>query len=406
MKRKCLILICAASLLLTACESDHSSGVNVFSTGSVAARPPAQSTESSRESAASTVGTTSMTSTASTTGTVSSDSAPQSVVESSGESVASGASEASEPPENNIQTIVYSYDPKNACTVTFDGFSVIVRGKIADLMTNVACDYPELSVGRSSNGDEAVFTLTPKDTRLDEGFGKFYIIDKNNNWNYMFLEVTANGLFLPDTSSLVRNNDNVVNSAQTAAAGKTLRYITRDGKSDKAADVLAEIKRISDEICEGINSDYEKLRAITYWVSDNIYYDHPAYNKGIPQECLSLEYMLNNRSSVCGGYANMTAALCAAQGIRCLNITGSAVNVGCFNEGYAGEFHEWNVAKIDGRYIIVDSGWNSFNHFNNSGRFQYEPIGYKYFDIGEEVFALDHKAATAEYRDFWEAVEE
>lgn len=411
MKRKLIILICIAACVFSGCGTRESSGVNVFSTGAaVTASLPSSSAVRSSE-----------TSVFSSKSVVSSQTISQSVWSTSApslssqttpippqeSSVASEAPPASNPPEIETQTVVYSHDPKNVCTIMFDGTTIVIRGKIGDLLSDVEDDYPNMSVECSTDGDEAVYTLTPKSISFNQRYGWFYILDKNGYMNYINVEMTASGITFPDASSLAENNDRVVDSAANASAGKTLQYITRNGKRDKAPQVLEEIKRISDKICEGIDSDYEKLRAISYWVSENIYYDRPAYSKGIPQECLSLEYMLDNKSSVCGGYSNMTSALCAAQGIRCLNITGSGIITGhSFLEGLAGGFHEWNVAEIDGRYIIVDSGWNSHNDFSLGGIFTSKPMSYKYFDIGKEIFALDHKAQTAEYRDYWAFAED
>lgn len=401
MKRKCLTFICAAAFLLSGCKADNTSEVRVFSTGGTFSTSSSSSTSTaSSSSSTSSAETSQPASSAAPTVSSQTTSAPQ------GSSVVSEAPETSSAPETETQTIVYSHDPKNACTVTFDGASVIVRGKSGDLVAKVEDEYPAMSIETSTDGGDTIYTLTPKNTSFDQRYGSFYILDKNRHLNYIFVETTANGIRFPDASSLVRNNDNVLNSVTNASAGKTLQYITRSGKSDNAAHVLEDIKRISDEICEGIDDDYEKLRAISYWVSENIYYDYPAYNDGIPQECLSLEYMLDNKSSVCGGYSNMTSALCAAQGIRCLNITGQGIVTGhSFLEGLSGNFHEWNVAEIGGRYIIVDSGWNSHNTFSSGGTFSSEPMGYKYFDIGKELFALDHQAQTAEYRDYWAVLE-
>lgn len=429
MKRKYVIFMCAAAFLLSGCGTDSGSNVNVFTTGSAVTKSSlAQSTAASRSSSNSIESSSSSRSAASSSFSKSAASSPEtsqpvsstmsaaasrttiamphgsSVVSET--SIVSETSEVSVPPEVETQTVVYSYDPENACTITFDGTSVIVRGKSGDLLAGVSSEYPRFSVKSSTDGDETVYTLTPRSMSFGQRYGWFYILDKNKYKNYINVEMSANGIRFPDTSNLVKNNDDVINSAVNASAGKTLQFVTRNGKRDNAAHVLEDIKKISDEICEGIDGDYEKLRAISYWTSENIYYDYPAYNKGIPQECLSLEYMLDNRSSVCGGYSNMTSALCAAQGIRCLNITGSGIVTGqSFLEGVSGGFHEWNVAEIDGEYIIVDSGWNSHNYFNSDGTFTTDTMSYKYFDIGKEIFALDHQAQAAEYRDYWAVLE-
>ena len=71
-------------------------------------------------------------------------------------------------------------------------------------------------------------------------------------------------------------------------------------------------KLLSDEFCREISDDYKKLRAISNWVSENIYYDLDALSPGgSSPEVLSLDYVLKNKRSLCGGFSNITAALCA-----------------------------------------------------------------------------------------------
>lgn len=311
-----------------------------------------------------------------------------------------------EPPVFKPQTIVYTHDEKNACTVTYNGDSITVKGVYGDLFDGVGSIYPSMNV--KSSVDDGILTcvLTPKSTYYDRKFGSFIIYDKGDYTNTVFIDLSDGTLKCPDTSGLTANNDRALNAIVIVSQNKLAQYVTMDGKRDKVPQILDEVQKLSDEICKGIDSDYEKLRAISRWVSDNIYYDHPIYNQGAPQYCLSLEYTLTNRAGICGSYANLTAALCAAQGIRCLNITGMAVNNGkCYLQNTIGGYHEWNVAEIDGREIIVDSGWNSGLGINNDGSLKVKKPRYKYFDIGEEVFSFDHKAQSAEYRNFFSLIQ-
>lgn len=309
-------------------------------------------------------------------------------------------------PAGEAKTILYSNDPENPCTITFNGNSITVKGKYGDLFSGASENYPPMNIESSRDGDMMTCVLTPKNTQFDRNFGSFAILDASRYRNTVHIDLSNGSLMCPDTTNIAQISRKTVDAAINASEAKVAQYITTDGSRGRIPQILDEIQNISNDICKGIESDYEKLRAISRWVSDNIYYDHPAFSNGAPQECLSLEYMLNNRSSICGGYANMTSALCAAQGIRCLNISGMAINNGkCYLQNEPGEFHEWNVAEIDGRRIIIDSGWNSGNDFNYDGTFSSDPPCYKYFDTSEDVFALDHKAQLAEYRDYWALVQ-
>lgn len=396
--------------MLSGCEKEENNSVHIFSTDSSAAVSSEQSSSSSAAGSSvqssSAVSSSAQSSSAASSSTVSSPEQSSEPVSTPQQSASSTKIEpsVSEPdvPVFETKTIVYNHDPKNACSITFDGSSITVKGKYGDLFDGAAEIYPPMNITRSVEGGELTCVLTPTSTRFDRRYGSFAILDKGGYRNVVHIDLANGGVMFPDVSGLVRSSKMAVSSVINTTEARTAQYITLDGKRDKIPQILDEIKKISDDICKGIDSDYEKLRAISRWVSDNIYYDHPAFSNGAPQSCLSLEYMLNNRSSVCGGYSNMTSALCAAQGIRCLNISGMAVNNGkCYLQDAIGGFHEWNIAEIDGRQIIVDSGWNSGNDFNYDGTFSSDPPCYKYFDISEEVFSLDHKAQKAEYRDYW-----
>lgn len=375
-KRKFIIAICLSAALLSGCGQDKES-VHILTTGS-------------------------------SSGTPSDASLSEQSTEPVGFPLPPVSSSESEPeaPVYKTKTIVYNNDPQNPCSITFDGKSITVKGKYGDVFGGVAEIYPQMDIKSWLDGDMLTCVLTPKTTQFDRDFGSFAILDKSRYLNKVHIDLSNGGIMFPDTSNLVQINQRAVDAVIDASEARVAQYVTTDGSRGRIPQILNEIQKISDEICEGIDSDYEKLRAISRWVSDNIYYDHPAYSNGAPQECLSLEYMLDNRSSICGGYSNMTSALCAAQGIRCLNISGMAINNGkCYLQNEQGGFHEWNVAEIDGRQIIVDSGWNSGNDFNYDGTFSSDPPCYKYFDISGDVFALDHKAQSAEYRDYWALVQ-
>ena len=246
------------------------------------------------------------------------------------------------------------------------------------------------------------FTCTVSDGPILRGYISFLMEDERGLFSDIRLRFINGKFAFPDVLDIAESNKALASGdIAKDAKGVALRNITENGSADGAEKILDRIRELSDEICRGIDSDYEKLRAISIWVSTNIYYDHDAFSDGIPQACLSLEYMLKNNRSVCGGYANMTAALAQAQGIACYSIAGEAVNTSsCYAEVSKGEVHEWNYAVIDGRGIWVDSGWNSGNHYR-SGKYTDDIYRTQYFDIGNEYFALDHKALRISDRNFF-----
>ncbi|MBD5110948.1 MAG: transglutaminase domain-containing protein [Ruminococcaceae bacterium] len=327
----------------------------------------------------------------------------------SSESPESGIS--SEPPvisEPIEQTNVFNLirDLRNEVNIRFDGNKATVYGKDSDLNIQwISIDYGD-DDEPEKNGNN--FTCTLSVSLRKDGFVNLWLITESGyTYSYrMKYNAAEKSLSFVVPMGSIQQNNKVTENSPILAPALVKRYVTTKENGDVNA-ILGKIRSLSDEICKGLDSDYDKLRAISRWVSDNIYYDYPAHDAGIPEECLSLEYMLDKHSSVCGGYANMTSALCAAQGIKCYNIKGHALQGDeTYDEAHgSAAYHEWNYAVIDGRVIWIDSGWNSYNYFRSNGTYDYNGIGFKYFDIGIEAFSQNHMCDSAEYRDFYRLLE-
>lgn len=379
-----MLSICIAVLLLAGC------GGGVPDTPSFTF--PDSGSESSRSS--STQSVSEPDSTTASTEPQSDISEPTSFVETS-----EPVSEISAP---EVNSLVLSYDPINEKTIEVSGNTAVISGKTADSPIDHMSGFPRKAAKFDLNSDKYGFTAEVVLTDPQTNFLTVTLAYEDGHYDEMELEVTQNGFAFLDISEVVENNRNVVKTAVEQPQNQVAEYIVKGGKPDDIRRVLEEIQALSDEICAGLDSDYDKLRAISRWVSANIYYDYPAYDKGVPDETLSLKYMLDRHSSVCGGYSNMTSALCAAQGIKCWNVHGAALTGGLtFLSSNRSEYHEWNFAEIDGRVIWVDSGWNSYCYLRRDGVYENGGICYRYFDIGEEYFALNHKASYAEYRDYF-----
>lgn len=325
-------------------------------------------------------------------------------VSSPSESTESGISSETPDPIAQSDKVSLILDPQNEVTAEFNGNSVTVRAKSSVDGAMLDCEYSIDDESETGSGYSCTMSVSlKKDTytnlRLfnESGYSYSYRVKYN---------AAENSLSFVVPMGSVQQNNEVTENPPILAPALVKRYVTTKENGDVSA-ILGKIREISDEICEGLDSDYDKLRAISRWVSDNIYYDYPAHDAGIPEECLSLEYMLDKRSSVCGGYANMTSALCAAQGIKCYNIKGHALQGDrSYDESHgSAAYHEWNYAVIDGHVIWVDSGWNSYNYFRNDGTYDYGGIGFKHFDIGIEAFSQNHMCDSAEYRDFYKLLE-
>ena len=150
-------------------------------------------------------------------------------------------------------------------------------------------------------------------------------------------------------------------------------------------------------VTEEKSGDYEKAHAIHDWVAENIWYD-------INGTITGATHVLETRRSVCNGYANLTAAMLKAVGIPAKVVTGFALGV----SGTLSDFkntsgtvanHAWNEAYADGRWIIIDTTWDSNNRYENGAKSSKTVCKQDYFDISLKDISKDHR--YLDYTDYY-----
>lgn len=155
---------------------------------------------------------------------------------------------------------------------------------------------------------------------------------------------------------------------------------------------------LAEEITQGAVDDYERLRAIHDWVAESIFYDYDYYEGRTDATNLDPLDILANRYTICLGYANLTAGLCAAAGIPCRVVQGYTAGSGFTPEvleSYQTN-HAWNEAYVDGRWIVLDPTWDSGNTYID-GAFTEGSVRWDYFDIDLMELSLDHKTVGCYY---------
>lgn len=172
-------------------------------------------------------------------------------------------------------------------------------------------------------------------------------------------------------------------------------------------DIHPEVRAKSDEICAGLDSDMDKLRAIHDWVCTNIYYDMDNYSGAVvpmPEDMTDSSLfhyqargVLKNRRAVCMGYAELTRHLLQAQNIPCITVTGYALGLGApsnWTESLLANTetsnHDWNEVWVDGRWVIVDTTWDAGGSYG-AGQFRDGSMRYAYFDPSLESYSADHR---------------
>lgn len=228
-------------------------------------------------------------------------------------------------------------------------------------------------------------------------------LDSAERMYYVFEVTEDGGSPVPRSEIPAESNLRAAESPLELPAEGVLAHITPSGDAAEARDILAQIKELSDRICAGITDDYSKARALSHWVSENMYYDRDASENGVSEESISLEAVLENHRSVCFGWSNLYAALCESQGIECFVASGSVVTGSrCFPQTVTSDerSHSWNLVRLPDRDIWVDTVWCSSNSYAN-GNYSQGGTDMQYFDITNDVLAHDHRVTRFEHRDYF-----
>ncbi len=318
-----------------------------------------------------------------------------------------------------------SNDPLHQIEITLDGFTITAVGRyegcsLVDMKLNVdnrredGMDREDLFSRLKTSpdikeNDDGSFEAVLYNEALEKepsGFCTLLLVFADNETLETYLPtyrlaLSEEGLLFPDVREVIENNSLIASTPLELPENGVKEYICAGGSDEDIQNTLAEVKALSDKICAGITDEYEKLRAIASWVSENIYYDFDARDTEVTDETVCLSHLLETHRSICIGFTNLFTALCAAQDIECYNIRGSASTGASYAEENAEyELHETAYAVIDGRRIWVDVVWNTWNTYSH-GKYNKDQTYFKYFDITEQVYALDHWARSCEHRDYF-----
>jgi hypothetical protein len=136
-----------------------------------------------------------------------------------------------------------------------------------------------------------------------------------------------------------------------------------------SAKEFAVIRARAEEIVSGVTSELEQLRALSTWVSANVFYDFDALG-ALSQ---SPYVTLNTRRGVCVEYSTLLQAMLYAVGIPARLLVG--------HQGLTTFGHMWVEAFVDGRWVITDPTWNSRNQFRFGTFGEQRPPVTDWFDI-------------------------
>lgn len=140
-------------------------------------------------------------------------------------------------------------------------------------------------------------------------------------------------------------------------------------------------RELSEQLTSGKTSEYDKVKSIFDWITENIAYrsQHISKRNSSPQiteedtsavlkplnERVS-QIVLKNRLAVCDGYARLFKTLCDHAGLRSEIIIGFVRNSS--RKAAFQTNHSWNAVMIEGEWHLVDATWAT-GYVNYSGQF-------------------------------------
>ena len=245
---------------------------------------------------------------------------------------------------------------------------------------------------------------TAKDAEVCNG-AKWYQGVLNGDSGYalekVYLAATASGndLKLVEFSGVV-NASQKVRASESISDGtayarytdvrlKDMTYLLKDSQT-RAVKPMTEsraayIQNVAQEVTAGASTNYEKLRRIYYYVTQNFYYDYYAFSKGLTekQNCnpYDLLYNLRNKvasptstadgkvATVCDGYSALVVSMCRTLGIPARSVCGGTVTAKgdiSVSVNTSKPDHWWAEVYIDGRWVTVDANAGSLRRWNRT----------------------------------------
>jgi len=255
----------------------------------------------------------------------------------------------------------------------------------------------EKTFKRDSDG-EYEFSISVNNLPKGEYFVDLYANDEKYNrytsfiLSSLILKVTSgDSYFVP--APIYGENLRFFKGNQVDARDEFMTLMTR---ADRNA--IDRIKELSAEITKDCGTDYEKILAIHDWVADYVYYDKDFLTGKKDSTNLSSISVLDNRYAVCSGYSSLTKDLITAAGIPCKLIVGYALGIdsdeddwGDVNLRRLEPNHAWNEAYADGRWIILDTTWDSSNTYEGGSFDKGDGVSHIYFDSTLKFYSNSHK---------------
>ncbi len=300
--------------------------------------------------------------------------------------------QTNEPEEVYHKIFRTSGDPSNYFEFVFDGDEFLFAGTVANENTKYVCGIIEGEYILVPVRQGGVFFVTIDLSELDVTEFEFSIYTGEDRDAEFYSAFYGRDIVIKkvDGEWGVALDKTVYDNNEMFLAG----WI--DEKSAIQKDIPDRIRRAAENAVAGLETDYEKARAIHKYVATTIYYDMDYAQDITDTTPKSAEEVYDKGYAVCEGYSNLTVALLNALDIPAVVVKGFS-NV---LDEYVYDWeevknkpsnHEWVEAFVDGRWIIMDPTWDSSNTVINSKKETGTIHFYRYFDVSHDIFSAAHR---------------
>ncbi|MBR2523326.1 MAG: leucine-rich repeat protein [Clostridiales bacterium] len=162
---------------------------------------------------------------------------------------------------------------------------------------------------------------------------------------------------------------------------------------------------VAEELCEGLDTDWEKAFALYTFVTrefayDNVQLDDEHY---IYQD--SAAALLRRKIAICEGFGNVFTALCRAAGIPAVVQFGVTETFSTFSNvsvkrNTENANHAWAAVYLGNKWYFVDPTFDNGNRYegdsHDQGRVAKGKCTYNYYLMSLETFSMDHKICDAD----------
>lgn len=169
---------------------------------------------------------------------------------------------------------------------------------------------------------------------------------------------------------------------------------------------IMDLAALSDKLTRPLTREEEKFRAIYKWVCNNIEFDYEVFrinrekrDKFDTPEALKawnkkltpvvFRHLVEEKKTVCTGYAWLVQQLAQYAGIRCIIVDGYGRNASANVRKGGKPNHSWNAVKLNNNWYLCDPTWASGAYDADREMFvkKYDD---SYFLADPKVFVRNH----------------